>query len=111
MTKRCRNGHELNKINLYTNPNGTTACRVCTRESGKRYRDRLQAAKVAQREAIRRDTDRAAGALLGVDKPKVDRVRKCPRGHDKISKDCAKCAREAETVRRAFERAAAKNAR
>jgi len=36
----CRNGHKLSGENLYVTPDGRRDCRICRRESCRRYRER-----------------------------------------------------------------------
>lgn len=41
----CPQGHPYDNDNTYVNPLGKKICRICTRMSGRRYRERLKVAK------------------------------------------------------------------
>jgi hypothetical protein len=47
MQTHCRNGHPFDQANTYHHPRGQRVCRICTRESGARYRAAREEARAS----------------------------------------------------------------
>lgn len=61
MTKKCANGHTMDRLNIYVSPAGVEECRSCRADAGRRRHAKEKAKKMKLRSTNYLPTPRTEG--------------------------------------------------